>query len=281
MPKRKQVPIEDHHSQEEEEEYEPKSEEEEEQDDHHHHPHEDNDTSDSDEFPEASEEKNDDEIEIEGNTIDVDFEFFDPAEGDFQGIKNLLVHFLDGRQFACSELVDDILTAPAATVIKSDDDPLGVAAIIPLSDRKYISDMKAVLLKELKHVSRKVESFFNDTAGNTHAVLISERLLNCPPQLAAPLMEGLKSELNEKKVKISKMLFIIRVYVDPSSDDSELIFATPEGELLAQHAEWKGVFETVNRPVVKDELVQKRLVGVVEYAKFGGAVLKGIKRFFE
>ena len=41
--------------------------------------------------------------------IDVDFEFFDPAEKDFLGLKALLHTFLDGRQFDCTGLVDTII----------------------------------------------------------------------------------------------------------------------------------------------------------------------------
>ena len=41
--------------------------------------------------------------------IDVDFEFFDPREKDFLGLKTLLNNWLDGRTYACSELVDTII----------------------------------------------------------------------------------------------------------------------------------------------------------------------------
>ncbi len=42
-------------------------------------------------------------------TVQVDFEFFDPQEGDFHGLKALLQTYLDGDAFSCSELVEAII----------------------------------------------------------------------------------------------------------------------------------------------------------------------------
>ena len=41
--------------------------------------------------------------------VNVDFEFFDPQEVDFHGLKALLQTYLDGDTFSCSELVDTII----------------------------------------------------------------------------------------------------------------------------------------------------------------------------
>ena len=41
--------------------------------------------------------------------VNVDFEFFDPQEVDFHGLKALLQTYLDGETFSCSELVDTII----------------------------------------------------------------------------------------------------------------------------------------------------------------------------
>ena len=41
--------------------------------------------------------------------VDVDFEFFDPQEVDFHGLKALLQTYLDGNAFSCSELVETII----------------------------------------------------------------------------------------------------------------------------------------------------------------------------
>lgn len=41
--------------------------------------------------------------------VDVDFEFFDPQEVDFHGLKALLQTYLDGSSYSCSELVDTVI----------------------------------------------------------------------------------------------------------------------------------------------------------------------------
>ena len=45
----------------------------------------------------------------EGGEVQVDFEFHDPRESDFLGLKALLRSYLDGQDFSCSELVDAVI----------------------------------------------------------------------------------------------------------------------------------------------------------------------------
>lgn len=60
----------------------------------------------SDGFGSESEKEKDPE---DDDIVNIDFEFFDPAEIDFHGLKSLLRTFLDGEDFGCSELVDTII----------------------------------------------------------------------------------------------------------------------------------------------------------------------------
>ncbi len=60
----------------------------------------------SDGFGSESEKEKDPE---DDDIVNIDFEFFDPAEIDFHGLKSLLRTFLDGEDFSCSELVDTII----------------------------------------------------------------------------------------------------------------------------------------------------------------------------
>jgi len=43
------------------------------------------------------------------SAVQVDFEFHDPREADFLGLKALLHTYLDGQEFSCSELVDAVI----------------------------------------------------------------------------------------------------------------------------------------------------------------------------
>lgn len=54
----------------------------------------------------------------DGNSeVDVDFEFFDPQEIDFHGLKALLQTYLDGSTFNCSELVDTVIKQVLCSVL--------------------------------------------------------------------------------------------------------------------------------------------------------------------
>lgn len=67
----------------------------------------------SDQDPASDEDDEDNEAGPSNNTngelINVDFEFFDPTEGDYHGIKVLLNGLLDGQPFATAPLADFIL----------------------------------------------------------------------------------------------------------------------------------------------------------------------------
>ena len=59
-------------------------------------------------YPSESAADSDAEV-ADGETVTVDFEFFDPQEIDYHGLKALLQTYLDGEAFSCSELVDAII----------------------------------------------------------------------------------------------------------------------------------------------------------------------------
>lgn len=61
-------------------------------------------------FSSSDDEQSDAEADAEDvDVVDVDFEFFDPSEIDFHGLKSLLRTYLNGEEFSCSELVDAII----------------------------------------------------------------------------------------------------------------------------------------------------------------------------
>ena len=67
----------------------------------------------SDDYPLGDEgssgESSDDEAGEAFEQIDVDFEFYCPQEKDFHGLRTLLQNYLDGKEWACSELADAII----------------------------------------------------------------------------------------------------------------------------------------------------------------------------
>ena len=267
---------------------------------------------DDDAFPSEEEDdeesSGDDEDGEAFDSIDVNFEFFDPTEDDFHGLKTLLTHYLDGEQFSSSELVDAIISNPAGTVIKcgEDDDPIGIASVLPFegySSSKFLQEIKSFVLKRCP--KSKEADLKAAWVSPTTALLISDRLLNCPPQLAPPLMDSLMKETKEMAKsgnKISQYIFITRAYVDPtatagppqggkkaakkakkgsekstapdkgSTRISDLIFATPEGEFLANKASVAFSFPIPNRAVGKDDLEPHRVVTVIPAKEVAGAL---------
>lgn len=223
------------------------------------------DTSD-DEFPSASpsesESSEDDEDGEAFDSIDVDFEFFDPDEGDFHGIKTLLVNYLDGREFNSTDLTERVMECAGSTVIKCGEDgnAIGIAAVLDGDDKEESLESIQAFIKD--HCPDDVLEKFESTWKKTStAVVISERLLNCPPQLAPPLMEQIF--IPEKGMNVSCYILIGRAYKDPTNDDGLLIFALPEYEFLGHHATWQFSFDVTNRPVGKDDLRPLRFVACV------------------
>ena len=74
----------------------------------------------------SSEESGDDEDGEAFDSINVDFEFYDPQEKDFHGLKALLHTYLDGEQYNCSELVQAIIEQASAGGISK---PYGLAVV--------------------------------------------------------------------------------------------------------------------------------------------------------
>jgi len=260
-------------------------------------------SSDDDAFPseeEDDEETSEDDEDGEAfDSIDVDFLCADPEEDDFHALKTLLTNYLEGEQFSSSELVDAIIANPAGSVIKcgEDDDAIGVGSVLQLSqysNAEFLAEIKDFVKQHCPKGTEIAEKLNAAFASASTALLISERLLNCPPQIAPPLMESLIQEADDmvKKTgaKINQYIFITRAYADPTSITaapstggegssirkknkilkkskksavSDLIFATPEGEFLATKASTAFSFAVPNRAVGKDDLLPHRVVAVV------------------
>lgn len=284
----------------------------------------------------SEEEDSDDDDDIEGDgaaleNINVDFQFCDPVEEDFHGLKVLLTNFLDGRQWACSELVDAVLNVPqGSTVIKCGDvqedeeeegqekdkagssendqdsgNVIGVIAVLPIQKEndRFLNDIRQFVVENCKNAVglEKIEDALTattSTAPSPRSLLMSERFLNSPPQLAPPLLGGILEELEKLDAdeRPKMFVFMTRAYVDPSSQFSaqlqndgksskgkknrakkakkkqvqssstddvnpkDLIFVTPEGEFCCQFASWSYAFDTPNRPVGRHDLIPKRVI---------------------
>ncbi|DBA84963.1 TPA: hypothetical protein ACH3X2_005704 [Trebouxia sp. C0005] len=226
----------------------------------------------------------------EGNEeVDVNFEFFDPQEVDFHGLKALLQTYLDGSPYNCSELVDTVIKQKTVgTVVKTTDsvDPIALLTVLPL--RRYTS---LTCLKEIKtyvgaKCNSKTQQSFQQAWDDAHTgLLLSERLVNCPPQLAPPLNQALFDEITwaqedeptqelRDSFKLKQYILVSRVFTDPSAplaaqtkkqkvgkpQDAVIVYARPEDEFYHKHCSWSCTFPITTREVEKDELHPLRMV---------------------
>ena len=135
--------------------------------------------------------------------VDVTFDSFDPVEADFHGIKMFFANFLDGQTFDSSGLVDIVLaqSGEVGTVLKvmDEDDVYGVISVANLQT----ASSEASLQQIVDFVSKKCptsqqDAFAKALRGKT-GLIISERMLNVPPELAVPLVDGLLQEISNSQ----------------------------------------------------------------------------------
>ena len=120
-------------------------------------------------------------------SVQVDFEFQDPKEIDFHGLKALLGNYLDGAEFSSSELCDAIIKqSTVGTVIKTQGagdelDPIAVMTVMNLHQKKataFIKEISAFLKKKCpKDLKDQLSAVL---AEKSVGLIINERVINIP-----------------------------------------------------------------------------------------------------
>ncbi|GLI60059.1 hypothetical protein VaNZ11_001911, partial [Volvox africanus] len=199
--------------------------------------------SDDDTSPEASPSEAESEDDEDGEAykeVNVNFEFFDPQERDFLGLRALLNTYLDGQQYDCSGLVDAIIKQTAVgTVVKSaeEDDPFAVLTAFntcrgTAAGSVWLTQLREYLTARCPDPATR-EKLCKAFSGPGTGLLVSERLINCPPQLAPPLMQMLMEEVDgaandedypqeeREEFAFQRFLHVTRVYTDPQDEQAE------------------------------------------------------------
>ncbi|KAI9090994.1 p21-C-terminal region-binding protein-domain-containing protein [Phlyctochytrium arcticum] len=178
---------------------------------------------------EASEDDEDDESS-EQDTVDVDFEFFDPKPIDFHGLKSLLRQtFTDeAEEISLSELADLIIAQPAVgSTVKCDDgqDPYALVTVVNLEehkDKKCVKGIKDYLTSKTRKGGQaqaassgaeQIVGALNKTTG----LILNERLINMPPQIVPPLFKMLLEEMewaieDGEPFKFDQYIYISKIY---------------------------------------------------------------------
>ncbi|GFY96392.1 CDK inhibitor P21 binding protein [Actinidia rufa] len=176
--------------------------------------------------------------EFEG-IVQADFAFFDPKTDDFHGVKVLLQTYIDDKQWDLSGFVDLILGQT--------------------TEHTCINEIKDFLLKQCKEkdVLDNLRSFLGVQVQNV-GLLVSQRVVNLPPQLLPPLYDALFSEVSwatkdEPTAELRKSfcfkysLLVTRIYEhknayqkegEHSSSEEATIYNKPEDEIFHQLSSW-------------------------------------------
>ncbi|XP_039275669.1 protein BCCIP homolog [Nilaparvata lugens] len=217
--------------------------------------------------------------------IQVDFEGRNPIDSDFHGIRQLLHQLFLKAHVNLSDLTNLIIEQNyIGSVIKQseidedsgdDDDEVdpndvyGVTSIINITDKQHYEcvDQLRTLLREMcaEHGTDQsnayVRAMLSDT--NTVGLLINERFINFPAQIAVPLLESLVKEIQRAKEKklnfnFSYIIIICKLYKEDATEkkkkkkgknknaEPEIIWTNPEEELFDQEADCRFEFSVRN-----------------------------------
>ncbi|EDO49228.1 predicted protein, partial [Nematostella vectensis] len=179
--------------------------------------------------------------------IPVEFEAFPPAKCDFTSMKNLLKQLFLKNTVNLSELADLIIAQDKiGSIIKQAEDSnnpsaeeegeyeeeiYGLVSVLDLAQHKEkqcVKQIKDLLLEKCKACSKPeaLSSFQNILSNKSVGLLISERFINIPPQIAPPLYRTLGNELKEQNKKdksfnLDHLLLISKSFREKESKSSK------------------------------------------------------------
>ncbi|XP_048193999.1 BRCA2 and CDKN1A-interacting protein [Perognathus longimembris pacificus] len=218
---------------------------------------------------EDSDEEEDDEMV--GQEVNVDFEAYSISDSDHDGIKKLLQQLFLKAPVNTAALADLLIQQNhVGSVIKqmnvsedSDDDMdedeiFGFISLLNLTERKdtqCVEQIKELVLSSCeqscgKSVVEQLEKLLNDTTKPV-GLLLSERFLNVPPQIALPMHQQLQKELaeahrtNKPCGKCFSYLLISKTFMEAGRPRSKkgnsqkkevLMFANAEEEFFYEKA---------------------------------------------
>ncbi|KAM4851730.1 BRCA2 and CDKN1A-interacting protein [Thomomys bottae] len=170
-----------------------------------------------DEDEEEEDSGEEEEDEMVGEEVNIDFEAYSISDSDHDGIKKLLQQLFLKAPVNTAELTDLLIQQNhIGSVIKqinvsedSDDDLdedeiFGFISLFNLTERKgtqCAEQIKELVLSSCekncgKNVVEELEKLLNDTTKPV-GLLLSERFINVPPQIALPMHQQLQKELAE------------------------------------------------------------------------------------
>ncbi|KAF3912242.1 hypothetical protein AA313_de0201022 [Arthrobotrys entomopaga] len=184
----------------------------------------------------------DDESDSDPTNINVDFEFFDPQEHDFHGIKQLLrqlfdadAHLLDLSALA-DLILEQKLVGSTVKVDGMEGDPYSFLTVINWDMHKEnpaIKSLSTYLLDRAQNTPLQplLTPLLSPTPTQNTAIVLSERLLNMPADISPPSYKMLLEEIqlaveDNEPYNFTHYLLLSKVYTEiesklPISDDTD------------------------------------------------------------
>ncbi|KAL3472818.1 p21-C-terminal region-binding protein-domain-containing protein [Aspergillus californicus] len=218
-------------------------------------------------------ESSDEDIDM----VNVDFEWFDPQEIDFHGLKHLLRQLfdIDAQDFDLSAIADLILAQPllgsTVKVDGKDSDPYAFLTVLNLQehgDKPAIKDLTAYLKRKASSDSSlaPLAALLSQTPVPPIGLVLTERLINMPVEVIPPMYTMLQEEiawaLEEKEpYNFSHYLIVSKTYEEVESkldmedarpqkkkkkavgEKGERFFFHPEDEVLERNALCSGSYD--------------------------------------
>ncbi|KAK7258463.1 hypothetical protein RIF29_24041 [Crotalaria pallida] len=240
--------------------------------------------------PEQSASSTDEEFD---GVVQADFSFFDPKPDDFHGVKTLLLTYLDDKEWHLSGFVDLILEqTTVGTVVKiEDDEDEGLFACVTAINlwryrgQKCIVEIKDFLLHKAsqeKGVADQLRLLLEEQARDV-GLLVSQRVVNLPPQLLPPLYNALFDEVSwatedeptedlRNSFKFKHYVILSKIYKHKNveqkrkvSNDSDeaIIYIKPEDEIFLKLSSWSFIFPLRTQQPAPHELKNYRPMGLV------------------
>ncbi|KAJ8264465.1 hypothetical protein GJAV_G00149480 [Gymnothorax javanicus] len=209
--------------------------------------------------------------EVINEEVTVDFEAHAISDNDHNGIKKLLQQLFLKAHVNTTELTDIIIQqnhigsvirqaeVPEDSDEEDPDEVFGFISLLNLTERKgvqCVEEVKDLVLSQCEKscphsVAQQLEKTLNDTSKPV-GLLLSERFINVPPQIALPLHKQLQDEMaeaqrtNKPSGKCHYCLMICKTCTEAKKSNpgrgapqEELMFANAEEEFFYEQAEVK------------------------------------------
>ncbi|XP_033084772.1 BRCA2 and CDKN1A-interacting protein-like [Trachypithecus francoisi] len=202
---------------------------------------------DEDEDNDDSDEEEDEEDDVTDEEVNIEFEACSLSDNDYDGIKKLLQQLFLKDPVNTAELTDLLIQQNhIGSVIKQtdvsedseydvdEDEVFGFISLLNLTERK--GTQCAEQIQELvlsfceknceKSIVEQLDKFLNDTTKPV-GLLLSERFINIPPQIALPMYQQLQKELaeahrtNKPCGKCYFYLLISKTFVEAGKNNSK------------------------------------------------------------